>query len=167
MNIPIKYLIISTCLALGLISPVTAAEVVIVEAEKVSVDDAYEMMKSLAAADRKELVAKNLKLNSDESKAFWPIYNEYRFDMEKVNDRTFNLIKDYAANYQKLTDDKAEKLLNEHLKIKRSALKVKEKYLPRFRKAIPSKKVARFYQVDNKLDAVAKVRISEQVPLVK
>jgi hypothetical protein len=61
----------------------------------------------------------------------------------------------------------AEKLLNDYLSIEKARLDVKAKYIPRFRKVMPPKKVARFFQVDNKLDALINADLASQIPLVR
>ena len=45
-------------------------------------------------------------------------------------------------------------------------MKVRKGFLPRFLKVLPARKVARFYQIENKADALLRVDVTEQVPLV-
>ena len=148
-------------------SSIFAAEVVVVKIQEVSVDDVYDMVKTLAESDRKALIAKNLEMNKEESQKFWPVYTAYRKDVNMVQQQQFTLIKDYAKNYQNLTDDKAGELIDVHLQSKRNLLKIRKKYLGDFRKSVPAIKVAKFYQVENKLSAIVDVRLAEEIPLVK
>jgi hypothetical protein len=106
-------------------------------------------------------------LDEKEARAFWPLYREYRLAMGKVGDRLVNVITTYAENYPDISDEMASKLLNEYLAIEKARTSVKSKYVPRFRKILPARKVARFFQVDNKLDAAINAELAEQVPLVR
>jgi len=152
----------------GIASSIIAAETeVVVEIQKVSVDDVYKMVKSLAESDRKVLISKNLKMNKDERQKFWPVYTQYRKDIGKVQTDQFNLIKKFAKNYHSLSDDKANELLDAHLQSKRNILKIRKKYLNDFKNSVPAIKVAKFFQVENKLNAIVNVRLAEQIPLVK
>jgi hypothetical protein len=40
-------------------------------------------------------------------------------------------------------------------------------YVPRFGKVLPAKKVARLYQVENKIRALVNYELARQIPLVK
>jgi hypothetical protein len=84
-----------------------------------------------------------------------------------VGDRYVTNLMTYLNNYDNLSDQLAEKLLNEYLSIEKARLDVKAKYVPRFRKVMPPKKVARFFQVDNKLEAFIKADLASEIPLVR
>lgn len=116
---------------------------------------------------RQAIVTAAMDLTAPESQAFWPIYRDYRTDMAKVDDRLVDLIIVYAGNYKSLNDDMANKLLKEYLDIERDRITVKNQYVPRFLGAIPAVKVARFYQVDNKLDKKIQAELAEEIPLAR
>lgn len=117
-------------------------------------------------AERQDVVAKTLGLTDAESAGFWPVYGEYRAAMTKVGDHYLEIVKSYAATWESLSDEKAVALLNEHLAAQQEELKVRKGFLPRFLKVLPARKVARFYQIENKADALLRVDVTEQVPLV-
>ena len=45
---------------------------------------------------------------SEEATKFWPIYDQYRAEATKNGDERWQLIKDYADNYQTMTDAQAQ-----------------------------------------------------------
>jgi len=118
-------------------------------------------------ADRQAIVAANMQLTEPEAAAFWPLYREYRAEIQAVGDRTLKLITDYAASWEALPDAQASALVRDLLAVQQDALRVKEKFAPRFEKVIPAKSVFRFYQIENKLDAFVMMGVVEQIPLVK
>ena len=118
-------------------------------------------------ADRQAIVAEALPLTDDQAKAFWPLFREYRGEMEKLGDRAVDLMLDYAKNMDTLTDEKAAALLDEYLKIQRDEIKVKQAWLPKFRKVLPPKTVTRFYQIEGKLDTLLRFEAAAQIPLVE
>jgi hypothetical protein len=81
--------------------------------------------------------------------------------------RSLKLVEDYAENYKSMTNDIAKKLLDEYLTIERLRQKVRESYLKKFRKVLPEMKVARYYQIENKISAVVNFELAKQIPLVK
>jgi hypothetical protein len=120
-------------------------------------------------SERRTAVANNLQLSEQEGKTFWPLYDEYRAAMGKVGERTIKLITDYADAYTKnsLTNDQALQMVNDYLSIETDKLKVKKRYVKRFQSVLPPKKLARFFQIDNKMDVSINAAIAKEVPLVE
>jgi hypothetical protein len=155
-----KYIsILAALLVLSLAFPLAAQQ------EKPA--DNMSIVREAMRADKKVVVADNMQLTESEAKAFWPVYEEYQTEMTAVGDRMVKLIENYAANYQTMTDETAGKLLKEMMGIQGERVKVAEKYLPKFQKALPMTKVARFYQVENKIRAIVDYDLAAQIPLVK
>ena len=123
--------------------------------------------RALLKAGREELVRDELFLTESESAAFWPIYEQYRDEIDTVRDRQAKIIAIYVEAYwaAELGDELAEKILEVHFLIENDLLVVEKKYVRRFRKAIPTAKVTRFYQLENKLDAEIDVALAQLIPL--
>ena len=79
-------------------------------------------------ADRQAVVATNLPLTEGEARAFWPVYKEYRGEVERLGDRLATLITAYAASFGTITDEKADTFFKELLAIERDKVTVREKY---------------------------------------
>ena len=116
---------------------------------------------------RNELVSQFMNLNLKEGGPCLPVYEAYRTEMGKIGDRTQRLIIDYAKNQDNLSDQKALAMLDESLKIKEAELELRRKYVEEFKKVIPPKKVVRFFQVDNKFDAIVNYNLAGSIPLVE
>ena len=137
------------------------------EGEPAQIVEEIELTRAIIQAERQAIVTRAMDLTAAEAQAFWPLYREYRLEMVRVGDRLLALITTYAQNYRGLSDEMAGKLLTEHLGIEKARLQVKNKYLPRFQKVLPPKKVARYYQVENKLDVIIQAELAEEIPLVR
>src|SRR6516164_5338103 len=120
------------------------------ESEKTSVD----VLLNAIRANRKALVAVNLKMTDDEAAKFWPIYDSYQKEMNALGDRLVALLGDYGKNFKDMTDDKAMKILDDYLNIEAERVKVRRSYVEQFAKALQGRKVGRFYRSENKMDAV-------------
>lgn len=129
--------------------------------------DNMQILREKMSADKKLLVASNMDLTESEAKAFWPIYENYQAELEKLNERTKKLISDYAATYKTMTDEVAKSLLDEGLAIERDRQKLRESFLPKFREVLSDKKVARYYQLENKINALIIYELAGRIPLVK
>ena len=123
--------------------------------------------RSVAQSDRKSIVDAAMGLTPQESTAFWPVYNKYREEVTRVNDKLLKVVTDYAAQRDTLTDSQANKLLTDYLAFEQNLLDLRKKYLKQFSAAIPMTKMARFYQIENKLDALQRLGIASEIPLTK
>jgi len=132
------------------------------------VTDAIELTRTVIQTERKVIVAKNMNLSSSESKAFWPIYNDYSVAMRKIDDRQNILILKYANayNHDNLTNEIAGHILKEFLSIQETQTKLKGSYIRKFEAVLPTVKVARFFQIDNKMDVMIDYEMSRQIPLI-
>jgi hypothetical protein len=81
--------------------------------------------------------------------------------------RSLNLIEKYADNYQTMTDDMAKKLIEEYLDIEGDYVAFRKAFLPKFMEVLPAKKVARYYQLENKIDAAGNYEIAKEIPIIK
>ena len=126
-----------------------------------------EALRDALKADKKAYIEQYLQLTQAEAKEFWPYYNSYQFDLQKINDRLIKLIDDYAKNYKNLSDEDAVKMVNEYLAIERDQLKQKELYFRTLSKTLPATKVARYLQLENKINAMVRYELAANIPLVK
>lgn len=118
-------------------------------------------------AEKRSIIAENLTLTPDQSEAFWKVYGDYEKDMYAVATKGLSLIADFALNYETLTDAKSDELVKNYLSYKAEVLKVRKKYFSKFRKVLPGTVVARFYQIENKLEALINAGLAGQIPLVE
>ena len=120
-------------------------------------------------ADKKLIVAKYMELTESEAKNFWPVYEEYQKDLQKMNERLGNLLQSYAAEYRNnsLSDEKAKKLLDEWLALDKDEANHRKSYAGKVLKALPAKKAARYLQIENEYRVLLKYDLAATVPLVQ
>jgi len=131
--------------------------------------DNMQILRDKIKADKKLLVATNMEFTESEAKGFWPIYEEYQKDLQKINQRIAKLLEGYAADFRSksLTDDKAKKLIDDAVAIEQAEANLKSSYAPKLSKVLPVKKVARYLQIENKIRALVKYDLAAGVPLVQ
>jgi len=157
----------STLLALAL-TTAALSSLAIAQVNPVFSDlnEATEEARSVLQTERKTIVAQGLALSVDEEKAFWPVYDRYMTDLKVAGDLRVKVISDYAASYEDLTDDTARELLANSLKYQEKILDIRKSYVRKFRKVLPEIKLMRFYQIENKIDAITNFVLAREIPLV-
>ncbi len=128
-----------------------------------------EILREKLKADKKLIIATNMKLTDAEAKAFWPIYDAYQKDIGAINDRMVKVVTEYADAYNKgpVSNEAAKKLLNDALSIEEAEVKLKRAYVPKLEKAVPDTKVALYMQIENKIRAILKFELAANIPLVE
>jgi len=134
----------------------------------VTTDPGLTDARALLQVGRIEIIKDELRFTEDEAAAFWPAYEEYQSDLMEVRNRYADLLTTYSDLYRAgtVSEEFAEKLIDDHLDIQEDLLNIKKKHLDTFRKALPTRKVTRFYQLENKIDAELAARVALVVPLI-
>jgi len=140
-------------------------------AQSASADDtAYNMqiLREKLKADKKLIVAANMQLTEAEAKAFWPVYEAYQKGLDVINRRTVEMIKTYADDWNAKTMDneKARKMISSYISIQMDELLMMQSYSQELNSLLPSTKVARYLQIENKIRTIIKYELVSQIPLV-
>ena len=130
-------------------------------------DRSVQLTRSAIQAERQAILAANLELDERESAVFWPLYQEYRDTLDAVNNQRAELLEQYFASYETLTDSEASALLQRHLAWEKDVLGVRNAYAKKMGKVLPGKTVARFFQIENKMDLIVEYELAGEIPLVK
>ncbi len=130
-------------------------------------NDYLELVRSDIKTQKVAMITEVMQLNEQEGEVFWPVYREYELELSKVGDQRIALLKDYAANYETMTDEKAKELVNWAFKIDEDRLKLQKKYYKKLEKELGAMKAARWSQAENQIGLLIDVRIASEVPLVK
>lgn len=117
-------------------------------------------------ANRKEMVAVNLQLTDDEAAKFWPVYDRYQKESSAIGDRLVALVEDYTANFSDMSNDKAMRIVQDYLAIEADRVEVRRSYVGEFAESLPGRKVARFYQIENKMNAVLLFDLAATIPVI-
>jgi Spy/CpxP family protein refolding chaperone len=119
-----------------------------------------------AGQDRRNIVRANMLLTETESARFWPLYDEYRAERQKIGDRRVRLITDFLAQENAMTEDEARALANEDFAIEKDTGELKAKWYKKMAKVLSERTVARFFHIDEKLDAAADLALAANIPLI-
>jgi len=119
-------------------------------------------------ADKKLLIASNMDLTDQESKAFWPYYEGYQKGLAEINVHMGGIINEYAEAYNKgsVPDALAKKIINEALKVEGAEVILRREYAEKLTKVLPAHKVARYLQMENKIRALIKFDLAANIPLM-
>ena len=116
---------------------------------------------------KKQLIAANLTLTDSEATNFWQVYEQYSAETERINDTRTAIIKEYSEDYGTLTDDQADNLIRRWLDTDIEQTTLRQRYVPIFRKVLPGKKAATFFQLDRRISTMIDLQVTSQLPLAQ
>jgi hypothetical protein len=128
--------------------------------------DQVELTRATIQERRQEIITLAMSLTDVEGKAFWPVYRDWRTKNAGLGDRRLALIVK-VEDSARLTDAETKPLVESWLKLEDDGLRLKKEYVKKFRAVLPEKKVARFFQLENKLDAVVNYDLAGRVALAE
>lgn len=85
-------------------------------------------------------------LNTEEAKKFWPIFNEMQEEIQKLHRERRNRHRAGRDNYENISDAELEKMINEEFVSRQKELDIEKKYHEKFKDVLPMKKLAQFYR---------------------
>jgi hypothetical protein len=110
-----------------------------------------------AGQDRRNIVKANMLLTGSESARFWPLYDA---------DRKARLITEFLAEQNSMSEDQARALANEDFAIEKDTSELRAKWYEKMSKVLSERTVARFFHIDERLDASVDIALAANIPLI-
>jgi hypothetical protein len=129
-------------------------------------DEEIQLLRNDLRSQKKQIVAANMDLTDAEAERFWPIYAQYTADLDRINNTKAALIKDYLQNYSTMSGDQAETYIRKRAAVEESVTQLRLKYIPAFRKVLPGRKTAMFFQIEWRLSTMIDLQLASQIPLL-
>ena len=130
-------------------------------------DQYISLLRKDLRSQKKQYIAANITLTDAEAQAFWPVYDRYAAETERINNDRIAVLKEYAANLANLTDGQALALNNKSLAIDKSFTTLRQRFIPQFVKVLKGKNLARFFQIDKRIGLLIDLQIAAGVPIVE
>jgi len=129
--------------------------------------DVIAALRAQLGANRKALVAANLELAKEESNDFWPLYREFHNERDTLMDQRMAMLLGFRDNFDDLTNEKSKQIIEDYFKHQEDLLKLQKKYVKKFRKILSDKRTLRYFQIENKMDAIIDSELTQVVPLAE
>ena len=152
-------------LALAIAAAAVATPGLAAAQEGVKADE--QIIISQIQTDRRAVYAQNLELTEQESKAFWPIYDEFEGAMKKVTDARLELLNQYAEKYDALGEADAKQMLGRRLELDKQAFALRQKYAKKVQQVLPSVKALRYVQLQDRIDNILAGNMYSLIPLAR
>jgi hypothetical protein len=125
-----------------------------------------ELIRKDVRRDKTQIMGAVMRLDPEDAAKFWPIYNEYDAELNKVNNLRSDNIQEYARTYAEMTDEKADELIKRALDYQRQRSDLLGRYYERVKEALDAINAARFVQIEHQLLMLIDLQIASSLPVV-
>ena len=154
------------CLAVGPVLAQTAKAAQDPAKVRADIDKALDELRKEGRAGKADILGKTLALDSTQAAAFWPVYKQYEAELQTLGNERVAIIQDLAEHFDSLDDAKAKALTDRQLALEEKKLALMKKYRDEMSKALPAKTVARWLQVESRLNKLVELTVASEIPLV-
>jgi len=145
---------------------IIAVSLVAVNVRSEDTTDAINLVRSIYKTDRQAFITEHMPLTATESANFWPLYREYRQDMEKLGDSLVKLVLEFADTYPDIPDKDAQRLLKDYMALEKEHGAKQAHYFKKAGKILPASKVLRWAQLENRMDLTLRLQLASTIPIV-
>jgi len=129
--------------------------------------DDINLIQAMYGKSKRDLMESYMKFKDTASgNAFWRLYDGYEAERKKLGQDYIAILQDYANNYEKLTDAKADALVNRASANNLAFENLYAKYYKRMKPVVGALKASQFFQLESYLRSAVKVRILDEIPFI-
>lgn len=130
--------------------------------------DHYDLaiIQSLYSKKKTDIIKSNLTFSETQSKAFWPLYDEYEAKRISLSNQRIGIINEYLKDYNSLTSEQASALMNRAFANDHSFNELEKSYFPKFVAAAGTRNAAKFYQLENYLKLIVRLKVQDDIPFI-
>jgi len=142
------------------------SETTLTDTEKQNLQEYIVLLRENLRQEKGQLLGGVMQFTPAQAAKFWPIYDEYDRELNKLNNLRLENMKSYARDYSQMTDEKADQLTRQALDFQKRRADLLEKYYERVKQALGATTAARFLQVENQLLSIMDLQIESRLPVV-
>jgi hypothetical protein len=134
--------------------------------ETIPVAEELQQARTLNEAKRQATIGANVEFTREESSKFWPLFWEYRTEVNRVDDQYTEFLEEFSDNFSSMSNRKAKTLTDTWLAIELERYQLKKEFIGKFNEVLPAAKTMRIAQIENKLDMMLALALTKRVPLL-
>jgi len=136
------------------------------DAEKKNIQAYIKLIRENVRQDKAEIMGAIMALSAADAAKFWPIYSEYDAQLAKLNDQRVENIKQYARDYDQMTDEEADQLVQKSMTYQKERAELLVQTYEKVKQALGAVTAARFAQVEHQLLLIIDLQIASSLPVV-
>ena len=116
--------------------------------------------------DKKEVTRLVMGLSAADSLKFWPIYNAYEAERQKLGKERILILDDYLTNYDALTNAKADDIITKIFKNDQALTQLQQQTYNKLKTAVTPMVAAKFMHVERYIQTTIQSALLEKLPVI-
>lgn len=137
------------------------------ESQELNTESYIQLLRTDLNAQKRQIVNETMQLDDKQARIFWPIYNNYEAELDKLSDEKLAIVQEYAANFLTMTNEKADELAQRVMALDDQKGALRRKYYDLMKKSLPAILVVRFFQVENQIQLLVDLKIASNLPIIE
>lgn len=125
-----------------------------------------QMLRHDLRKQKQKLIAENLPMSESEAIKFWAVYQKYAAELQDIDGERYSMLHSYAQTWRSMSNDDSLIFMRRWLELDEKAVQLRSRYLPLFKDALPGKKAATFFQLDERITMMINLELASQLPLL-
>jgi len=135
------------------------------ETQKTNLDAYASLLRENVADEKEQLMALVLFFDEANAAKFWPIYEQYRAELDKLNASAAASMDNYVTNNANLTEQQADQIVHNQTQFQSQRAALLDKYYGLFKAALGPVTAARFVEAENQLLSLTDLQLSSRLPV--
>jgi hypothetical protein len=136
------------------------------DAQQKNIQAYINLMRENVRQNKAEIMGAMMALSATDAAKFWPIYSDYDAQLTKLNDQRVENIKQYARDYEQMTDQEADQLVQKSIAYQKQRGELFAQTYETVKQALGAVTAARFAQVEHQLLLIIDLQIASSLPVV-
>jgi len=128
--------------------------------------DEIAIVQGMWGMEKAALLSDVMRFSKPELEKFGPIYEKYMKERNKLGAERLKIIVEYADNYVKLDDAKADELTQRYLKNNAAIDKLQLKYYNKMKKEISAIRAAQWMQAEIYIQTMVRAEMQSAMPMI-
>lgn len=137
------------------------------ESQELNTESYIQLLRTDLNAQKRQIVNETMQLDDKQARIFWPIYNHYEADLDKLDEEKLAIVQEYAANFLTMTNEKADDLAQRVMALDDQKMALRRKYYDLMKKSLATILVARFFQVEDQIQLLVDLKIASNLPIIE
>lgn len=135
------------------------------DTQRKNVQSYIDLLRRDVRQQKAEIMGVMMLLSATGAAKFWPIYSDYDMALAKLNDQRLENIKEYARNYNNLTDEEADRLIEKSVSFQKERADLLAATYEKVKQALGGVTAARFAQIEHQLLLIIDLQIDSSLPI--
>ena len=126
-----------------------------------------ELIQAAIGMAKKDAVKEYVQVSDAQKDAFWLLYDEYETQRKELGKQRIDLLVQYSKEYRNMTNEQADAWIKKVIELQGKTDKLIVTYFKKIRKATDPIVATQFYQIENYILSIVRMKVLNEIPLVE